>query len=281
MLFWNIRNSWKYYAWRGGILFLSVFCMVEIYQLAGTERLCFAAELLSERMPVTLKFVSWQELLTNEENFYSLFLVLYQIWLGYTLMRDTREIFEEDRQAGRVYYFAIQLVTKSRYFDWKMLVSGLNFILMLSIYYIGLFLIRGLSGCFPPGGEMAGYLFRSFAVFGILVAIEILWLAVKRRIGEDYFEGAFLLGTIFLGNIHRLLAVLVTVLRLLGRNGGMLYKMRRILLPLYWISPVSWLDPFHNYKASDTGIVFGLGIVVMAFCCCLAHLCYKRKEIIG
>lgn len=281
MIFWNIKNSWQYYALRGGILFLSVLFMVEIYQLVGMERLCFVAELLSDRMPLTLKFVSWQNILTNEENFYSIFLVLYQVWLGYTLMRDTKEIFEEDRKTGRVYYFANQLVSKGRYFDGKMLVSGINFILMLSIYYIGLFLMGLLSGCFLSGEGLTGYLFRTFAAYGILVAVEILWLAVKKSVGEDCFESVFLLGTIFLGNIHRLLTVLITVLQLIERNGGMLYRMRRVLMPLYWISPVSWLDPFHNYKASDTGIIFGMGIVVMVLCCCLAHLCYRRKEIIG
>lgn len=280
MIFWNIRDCWKKYALRSGIFWALSICIAVVYRLIGVERFQFLVRLLSERMPVTLSFVSWKDILLVEENFYSLFLVLYQIWFGYTLMKDTKKVWEEDRQTGRVYYFVNQLVTKSRYFAGKMLAVGINFFLMLSIYYIGLFMVWGISGCFFKGFALGGYLLRSFAVFGILVAIELLWCSFRNERREDYFEESMIGGTLFLGNVHRFLAFFLAIIRLMGRSGGILYKLRRIMIPLYWVSPISWLDPFHRFTPDDTGIMFVVSIFVTSICIVFAHFFYTRKEII-
>lgn len=281
MMFGNkLKHRSKTYVIRLFAYVTLFFALSLLYSWIGQERFQAFAELVNRKMSFLPQLISLNLLTESYTNFLFTCLVPVNIWFCYVVMQDTCEVFTWDYKTDSLYYFCNQLVGRKKYFLMNLGTVGINFLIMYSIYYIGVLAGALLMSAQTVWGEFHAYMFRVFFVFIMLCCVAVLLSVFIRRNQKITGVGLFIGGTLFLGNFHRLMTFVIWIVRKWGRSGVIFIKLRRFTKALYWISPVSWLDYYYRYTVGQNGIMLGICVLVSVASCLGAYYLFLRKELI-
>ena len=122
-----------------------------------------------------------------------------------------------------------------------------------------------------------------YAAVGILLLAVIYFFACAPREGLQIAVGdtiALVLGgTLLLGNLYKLRDVILWGLKTMGNEGTTISKLFGWLDGLYWVSPLSWLNPFMEKGVAVTAIICVVCLILAFVLFILAGECFERRKI--
>lgn len=227
---------------------------------------------------------------TGNQNFYlvSLFVLAGVVILILT-MHDMAESFYADERCGMMalmtnQWYSRKEILLAKYF-WNMAVFFLG-ILVWTLENVLLIAVGSLSA--SQIGSGIALLFRAcvwMLLVGALLLTVICFLTICPKDGKRIDVGeriAILLGvSLLLGNLYKIRDAIGWLLRLLKIKDQIVHTIGGWLDWLYWISPLSWLNPFTSKDIFEILIQAGICILGTALLFFFAMEKYKIRKIVS
>lgn len=177
-------------------------------------------------------------------------MVMHLIWI-WNGCGDTLRSVYADEECGMSDILYNQWYSRKQMFFAKNVIAVMRLVCGGALWYLELtilFAAKGFHGAqlWENIGLLLGMGIKAVFVFLLLLLVTD-YLGMKRSRGSGNVDGILsgvLLGTLVLGNVYKVFDLLSYVMEYAGRDGSVFAKISGGLSYLYWISPLSWLNPF-------------------------------------
>lgn len=192
--------------------------------------------------------------ITGNIRFYILFgVMLLQIWIVWNACWRTLQLLQADERTGSICSMCNQWYSRKQLGVGKLICSMMAFFLQNTIWY-GIVLLFILMGSANGEQRVAAFgavlllWLRSSLVTGMLIAITFcggVFLKRPVREGMSWVNG-ILVCSLLIGNLYKVRDLLQWFLEQTLVGVGGILKNLEWLNQGYWLSPLSWLNPYKN-----------------------------------
>lgn len=250
--------SWKrdVYKWlaSGTVIMLAVF-LLYIIRKSWLFRLADAIKVLPLELQAFLGLSS--DVSTGNLCFFMKYALLpLHIALAFHFCWKAAERIRADERNGSIYsmcgqwYSRRQISVVKCVFPFIVMFFGYGTFTLYNILFIMLGDITWQQRLADAGSFLVLWL-RVVLVLGLLASVCI-WRALCSKSADVFVMPEWLLcGTLTLGNIYKVVDALLWILEYTGHDGTGLQKWPDMLHVLYWVSPLSWVNPFMDLSAAQ------------------------------
>lgn len=240
------------------------------------------------KLPVeVIAFLGFETTITDYNLvFYMSFIMMpVNLLAAYTACNMAYRSIYRDEHFGTLRYYCCQMYSRNQLCSAKYIWSLLSFLLSYLILHCILLLLVMIAG----DGEiyvgqiliMCSRMFiRGFAVIAMFQSFAFLAAAIDcKKANDKQISGWLIFGTLILGNIYKVVYAIRWCLEHINQDAEYLNKYAALLKKLYWLSPMSWLNPFALMTGNILVIKYIICICLITVSVILAETVYHMKSL--
>lgn len=224
---------------------------------------------------------------TGNIRFYILFgVMLLQIWIVWNACWRTLQLLQADERTGSICSMCNQWYSRRQLGMGKLTCSVTAFLLQNILWHgiVLLFILMGSTNGEQRTAALRAVLLlwgRSSLVTGMLISLTFcigVFLRQPVRKGASWVSG-ILTGSLLAGNLYKVRDLLQWILeQVMAGFGGVLEKLGWMNQG-YWLSPLSWLNPYKSVSGGVVAIQSLLCIGIAAAGIVIGLKGYERRRI--
>lgn len=213
----------------------------------------------------------------------SMFLLFWFVWRAFLI---TRYILEEVEKNGKFYRVCNQIYSRKEILNNLFLKMSIRFYMPYILWSLFLLLFLLLSSINQLQRETVFFTWSKMVGMGICVCTAyisgICIYYVRNK--TDKYSGMLSYKSVsvpwFFANIYKLIGVVLWGINLFDKNYLLLdfMEIQMMLKNLYWISPISWCNPFTYVPNAYIIVQISISIVIVLIMVMGARHLYEKKD---